>query len=215
MRFDAQVNGTREDKKQLQGSVTFTGANTPCIAPLDASGKASCVLSFTNEGGYTIKADFYPADSTLFLASSASTEYIVYGEVAITGTIKPNPAYTTSRVIVDVTVVNKDAGSSVSPEGMVGIVGAGSCTPGEEIPLVNGKASVEMTCPTAGTKDVSVYFVPVENGYFLATSQTIGEIKVVQYEDPGQTGGTGCLVDGLYCVDPCPNPSKYTQSCTP
>ena len=132
------------------GSVSITGADTPCPITL-SGGTGSCNVTFSTAGSKTLTAS-YGGDIN-FNPNSTSTGHNV-NKGTTTTTISTDPVASTypKQVTIKVTVTGSTA---IKPEGSVSISGGESCT---SINLTNGSGNCTVTFSSAGSKSLGASY---------------------------------------------------------
>jgi Flp pilus assembly protein TadG len=136
------------------GTVTITGADMNCTAPLDSNGNASCNVIFNSGGAKTLTAN-YNGDTTHATSADTEPHKVRYATTTTITAHTPDPATINQAVNVSVTVTN--GGLAFTGTQQVTITGADSnCT----ITLNNGTGtgSCNVTFTTTGTKTLTATY---------------------------------------------------------
>jgi hypothetical protein len=150
------------------GTVTVTGADTPCNAILLSGGSGSCSVTFNTTGTKPLTA-VYSGDGNYAPSSSSPASHIVIQGPSTT-TINshlPNPSTPGQAVAVNFTVT----GAGVTPTGTMTITGANvNCT----IQLSGGSGSCNVVFNTIGTPNILATYSGDSN--YSSSSDTKGHI---------------------------------------
>ena len=158
------------------GTVQFKQGSTALGVPVatNASGVATKVVPALVANSYSFTADFVPADTAAFKASSSATvAYVVNAAKTPTGTtLAVTPA---SPVLAG---TNATLTATITPAGTAGSVEffEGGSSLGAAVPVSADKASTTVTSLTAGRYSYTATFTPTNTTFATSTSPAQGYV---------------------------------------
>jgi hypothetical protein len=161
------------------GTVSVSDGTQSC-APitLNASGQGSCQLTNNVAGALTLSANFTPANSAIFAASSNSATHQVNPGVTTLALSGPARARI-NQAIAFSAALNVVAPAAGMPSGTVTLTSAGSAACSYSVPAAS---SCNLSWNTLGAKNINASFVP-SNSNFLASSSNVANTFVFALAD--------------------------------
>jgi Domain of unknown function DUF11/Calx-beta domain len=161
------------------GTVSVSDGTQSC-APitLNASGQGSCQLTNNVAALVTLSANFTPADSALFAASSGSTTHQVNPGVT-TLTLNGPARARINQAIAFSAALNVVTPALGAPSGTITLTSIGSPACSYSVPA---NSSCNMSWNSLGAKTINASFVP-SDGNFLASSSNIANTFVFALAD--------------------------------